>query len=121
MDKTRFRLASGAPLALSRRRFVQGLGAGAFAAASTGRWTWAAGGYRPAELSGTEFNLGIDATPVNFTGKSGIAHTINGQLPGPLLRWREGTTVTLRVTNRLPVQTSIHWHGIIVPDRKSVV
>ena len=115
MDKTRIRLASGTTLALSRRRFVQGLGAGALAAASTGRWTWAAGGYGPTVLCGTEFNLVIDATPVNFTGKPSIAHTINGQLPGPILRWRAGTTVSLRVTNRLPVQTSIHWHGIIVP------
>ena len=115
MDKTQFRLASGATLALSRRRFVQGLGAGALAAASAGRWAWAAGGYEPTVLSGTDFNLVIDATPVNFTGRPSIAHTINGQLPGPILRWREGTTVTLRVTNRLPVQSSIHWHGIIVP------
>ena len=115
MDKTRFRLAYGPTSTLSRRRFVQGLGAGALAAASAGRWAWGAGGYEPTVLSGTEFNLVIDSTPVNFTGKPSIAHTINGQLPGPILRWREGTTVTLRVTNHLPVQTSIHWHGIIVP------
>ncbi|MGH8327904.1 MAG: copper resistance system multicopper oxidase, partial [Steroidobacteraceae bacterium] len=88
------------------------------AAAALGAWepAWARGGVRsPAVLSGTEFNLEIGATPVNFTGHPSIAHTVNGQLPGPVLRWREGTTVTLRVTNRLPVQTSIHWHGIIVP------
>ena len=115
MDKTQLRLASGTTLALSRRRFVQGLGAGALAAASAGRWAWAAGGYEPAVLSGTEFDLVIGAMPVNFTGKPAIARTVNGRLPGPILRWREGTTVTLRVTNRLPVQTSIHWHGIIVP------
>ena len=41
--------------------------------------------------------------------------TINGSLPGPLLRWREGETVTLRVKNRLEQDTSIHWHGIILP------
>ncbi|MGH8259649.1 MAG: copper resistance system multicopper oxidase, partial [Steroidobacteraceae bacterium] len=115
MDKTRFQFASGTARAVSRRRFVQGLGAGALAAASAGRWAWAADGYGLAVLSGTEFNLVIDSTPVNFTGKPSIAHTVNGHLPGPVLRWREGTTVTLRVTNRLPVQTSIHWHGIIVP------
>ena len=115
MYKTQFQLLPGATLAFSRRRFVQGLGAGALAAASAGRWAWAADGYDPTVPSGTEFNLVINATPVNFTGKPSIAHTINGRLPGPILRWREGTTVTLRVTNRLPVQTSIHWHGIIVP------
>jgi FtsP/CotA-like multicopper oxidase with cupredoxin domain len=40
---------------------------------------------------------------------------INGQLPAPLLRWREGDNVTLRVTNDLTVDTSIHWHGILLP------
>ena len=40
---------------------------------------------------------------------------INGSLPGPILRWREGDTVTLRVRNRLKQDTSIHWHGIILP------
>ena len=115
MHKTRFQPTSGATLALSRRRFVQGLGAGALAAASAGRRTWAAGRDGPAVLSGTEFDLVIGATPVVFTGRPSIAPTVNGQLPGPILRWREGTTVTLRVTNRLPVQTSIHWHGIVLP------
>ena len=41
--------------------------------------------------------------------------TINGGIPGPQLRWREGDTVTLRVKNRLKDMTSIHWHGIILP------
>jgi len=44
-----------------------------------------------------------------------MATTINGMLPGPTLRWREGDTVTVRVTNRLREHTSIHWHGIILP------
>ncbi|HCK0436528.1 TPA: copper resistance system multicopper oxidase, partial [Pseudomonas aeruginosa] len=43
------------------------------------------------------------------------AMTINGSLPGPTLRWREGDNVTLRVRNRLAEDTSIHWHGIILP------
>jgi CopA family copper-resistance protein len=102
----------------SRRRFVQGLALGG-AAAALGAWpklSWASTAPgQPNVLSGTEFNLEIGATPANFTGHSTVAHTINGLLPGPILRWREGTTVTLRVTNRLPVQSSIHWHGIIVP------
>ncbi|MBN8735972.1 MAG: copper resistance system multicopper oxidase [Xanthomonadales bacterium] len=102
----------------SRRRFVQGLALGG-AAAALGAWpklSWASTAPgQPNVLSGTEFNLDIAPTPANFTGHPTVAHTINGQLPGPILRWREGTTVTLRVTNRLPVQSSIHWHGIIVP------
>ena len=103
---------------LSRRRFVQGVALGG-AAAALGGWSdplWAQTSTAPQDvLTGTEFNLEIASTPVNFTGHPAIAHTVNGQLPGPILRWREGTTVTLRVTNRLPVQSSIHWHGIVVP------
>jgi CopA family copper-resistance protein len=66
-------------------------------------------------LSGTEFDLVIGALPVNFTGHPGIATAVNGRLPAPLLRWREGDTVTLRVSNRLSAPSSIHWHGMIVP------
>ncbi len=66
-------------------------------------------------LSGTEFDLEIDTLPVNFTGKPRTATVVNGQVPAPLLRWREGDTITLRVTNRLREPTSIHWHGIILP------
>ena len=57
----------------------------------------------------------IAETPVNFTGNTRMATTINGSIPGPTLRWREGDTVTLRVTNNLAVDTSIHWHGILLP------
>lgn len=66
-------------------------------------------------LSGNEFDLTIAETPVNFTGVPGIATTINGSIPAPVLRWREGETVTLRVANRMRQPTSIHWHGILLP------
>jgi CopA family copper-resistance protein len=66
-------------------------------------------------LSGTEFDLTIAETVVNFTGTSRIATTINGTVPGPTLHWKEGDTVTLRVKNLLKEETSIHWHGIILP------
>jgi CopA family copper-resistance protein len=69
----------------------------------------------PAVMSGTEFDLRIGETDANITGRSRRAITVNGSLPAPLLRWKEGTDVTLRVTNMLPVTTSIHWHGIILP------
>ncbi len=68
-----------------------------------------------AMLSGTEFDLTISKTPVNFSGKTRMATTVNGTLPGPTLRWREGEAVTIRVTNMLQQQTSIHWHGILLP------
>lgn len=66
-------------------------------------------------LRGTDFDLAIGPTPVNFTGTRRIATAINGTVPGPILRWREGDTVTMRVTNRLSAPTSIHWHGLLVP------
>src|SRR5690606_5799814 len=57
------------------------------------------------------------ASLVNFTGRERPAITVNDRLPAPTLRWRDGDTVALRVSNRLPpgVQTSIHWHGIVLP------
>jgi CopA family copper-resistance protein len=66
-------------------------------------------------LTGPDFNLTIAETPVNYTGRHRTASAVNGQVPAPLLRMREGDTVTLRVTNLLPVGSSIHWHGFIVP------
>jgi CopA family copper-resistance protein len=66
-------------------------------------------------LTGTEFNLEVGQSPVNFTGNPRMAFTINGSVPAPTLRWREGDTVTIRVKNTLKEDTSIHWHGIILP------
>jgi len=70
---------------------------------------------QPNVLSGTDFDLYIGELPVNITGAARTAMAINGSVPGPILRWREGDTVTLRVRNRLQQDTSIHWHGIILP------
>ncbi|MBA1183375.1 copper resistance system multicopper oxidase [Pseudomonas psychrotolerans] len=102
----------------SRRTFVKGLAAAGMLG-GLGLWrspSWAAAGSTtPRTLTGTEFDLSIGEMPVNITGKRRTAMVINGGLPGPLLRWREGDTVTLRVRNRLDAATSIHWHGIILP------
>ncbi|BAV33276.1 copper resistance protein CopA [Sulfuricaulis limicola] len=106
---------------LPRRRFIQGLAAGGVLLGVSPwlRPAWAqvtdtTTGSAPV-LSGTEFDLTIAETPVNFTGRPRLATTINGSIPAPTLRWRQGDTITLRVTNRLPVDTSIHWHGILLP------
>ena len=61
-------------------------------------------------------DLIIARTPFGFGGRDGTAVTINGTVPGPMLRFREGETVTLRVTNRLDEDTSLHWHGLLVPS-----
>ena len=66
-------------------------------------------------LSGQSIDLVVSETPVNFTGVIRMATTINGSIPAPTLKLREGDEVTIRVTNRLKVPTSIHWHGIILP------
>jgi CopA family copper-resistance protein len=105
-------------LKITRRRFVQGLVAGGVIAGFD-LWRWAAlarsTAAEPAVLTGSHFDLVVDETPVNFTGRSAVATAINGSIPGPLLRWREGDTVTISVTNRLKVPTSIHWHGVRSP------
>ena len=112
------------PFRCSRRRFMQGLALGG-AMAGLGLWpraSWALKGPgNPNVLAGTDFDLVIGETPMNFTGRTRPAITVNGSIPAPLLRWREGTTVNLRVSNALPAgsihghATSIHWHGILLP------
>jgi len=96
-----------------RRRFLQGLALGA-AAIGLG-WRAARAAAPPEVLRGNDFDLRIGAVPVNFTGRERTAITVNGSLPAPVLHWREGDTVTLRVTNTLDEPTSIHWHGLLLP------
>jgi CopA family copper-resistance protein len=96
----------------SRRRFMQGLASGALVVAGGRQLSW---GAERGVLSGTDFQLDVGATQVNFTGMPRYATVVNGQLPAPLLRWRQGNTVNIRVTNHLPAPTSIHWHGMILP------
>ncbi|PYB74431.1 copper oxidase [Pseudomonas sp. LB-090624] len=102
----------------TRRTFVKGLAAtgllGGLGMWRTPVWALTSPG-QPNVLTGTDFDLYIGELPVNFTGATRTAMAINGSLPGPTLRWREGDTVTLRVRNRLQQDTSIHWHGIILP------
>jgi CopA family copper-resistance protein len=102
---------------LPRRRFVQGLALGG-AAAALGlpfRALSAEGADVGRAPGGTRFDLAIGELPVDFTGRRRVATVVNGQLPAPLLRWRQGDTITLRVRNTLPVASSIHWHGIVLP------
>ena len=66
-------------------------------------------------LSGEEIALTIGRSVFTVGGRSGHAVTVNGSLPAPLIRLREGQTVRLAVTNTLPEDSSIHWHGILLP------
>lgn len=100
----------------SRRRFVQGLSAGGLLSGSgLCLPAWSAEKNRPQTLRGRQFDLEIGEQAVNFTGAPRTATTINQSLPAPTLRWREGDTVTIRVRNHLQHDTSIHWHGILLP------
>jgi len=113
---------------INRRTFVKGLAVGS-AAAGMGLWParLARGAGNPeglpphtgqgsqVTLTGTEFDLRIAESPVNFTGATRTGITVNGTIPAPLVRWREGDTVTMRVANALDEDTSIHWHGMILP------
>lgn len=67
------------------------------------------------EMKGPSLDLVVGEQRVNFTGRWRTAITVNGSLPAPVLRFREGDTLTLRVRNTLEEDTSIHWHGFILP------
>jgi CopA family copper-resistance protein len=99
---------------VNRRHFLASAGAGLFVLGASRNFALGQSATQTV-LSGTEFNLEIGEMPVNFTGLARTGTVVNGQLPAPLLRWREGDTVTLRVSNRLRTRSSIHWHGMIVP------
>jgi CopA family copper-resistance protein len=103
-------------LALTRRRFIQG--ATAAGVLSLMPWPVRRALAVPGApvLSGSEFHLEIGPVPMNVTGRPVSATGINGQIPAPILRWREGDTVTLAVTNRLRAPSSIHWHGVRTPS-----
>lgn len=110
--------AAVSPSGMSRRRFVQGIAAGTAMFSLGGKIPSAFGEpapRQPATLSGTSIDLKIDYLPVNFTGKRATATAINGSVPGPTLRLREGDTVTIAVTNCLKESSSIHWHGMRIP------
>ena len=106
------------PLLPSRRRFIEGIIGGGVVAASG---AWARGAQdlpraaTPTELRGSEFVLTASARTVDFTGRPRVATVLNGSLPAPILRWREGDTVALRLVNELSEPTSLHWHGILLP------
>jgi CopA family copper-resistance protein len=119
MNSHRFASKDASEGGVSRRTFVKGLAVGG-AVAGLGLWRTAAWaqGIAPVAwttLSGTEFDLRIGETPMNFTGSTRVAITVNGSVPAPTLRWKEGDTVTMRVSNTLAEDASIHWHGILLP------
>lgn len=114
-------------VSLSRRRFVQGIAASGaiiglgFSANVLAKDTAKKYFSKTNILTGSRFDLSYSPTKVNFTGNERFATAINGSVPAPVLRWKEGNTVTLNVTNNLASDTSIHWHGIILPSNQDGV
>ncbi|MFK7731664.1 MAG: copper resistance system multicopper oxidase [Pseudomonadales bacterium] len=106
---------------MNRRRFLQNTAALSSALAFHAALpAWAQSGRHTdlrglKALSGSRFDLNVAAARHSIDGAQGKAVLINGQLPAPLLRWREGDEVTLNVSNSLHVDTSIHWHGLLLP------
>jgi CopA family copper-resistance protein len=94
---------------ITRRRFVEGLAAGIGGTLSSRASAMPV-------LAGSTVDLAIGTLPVNITGRPRIATVVNGSLPGPTLRLREGDTVTVNVHNTLAESTSIHWHGLYLPN-----
>jgi len=101
---------------LSRRRFLQGA---ATLAAAGGLGTALPAYARRALAPSADgaIDLEIARTPLRIGDRTAHPITINGTIPGPVLRLREGTEAVLRVTNHLDEATSIHWHGILLPFR----
>ena len=66
-------------------------------------------------LSGDVIDLTIAEQPFHLDGRIGTAMSINGTIPGPVIRLKEGQQATLRVTNHLEESSSIHWHGLLLP------
>ncbi|MBI1364065.1 MAG: copper resistance system multicopper oxidase [Proteobacteria bacterium] len=72
-------------------------------------------GVLPTVCSAGTYTLEIAKKKVNLTGKTVEKMAINGQIPGPTLHFKEGEQVTIHVTNKMDVPTSVHWHGMLVP------
>jgi CopA family copper-resistance protein len=116
-------VGKGAAAAWTRRRFLQG------AAATATLWAGGAPGLareagafpragRFGELVATEpegIDLVLERQPLLVGGRLGSAITLNGSIPGPVIRMQEGREARIRVHNRMSESTSIHWHGILLP------
>ncbi|MEO1968507.1 MAG: copper resistance system multicopper oxidase [Sphingomonadaceae bacterium] len=111
-------------ISINRRRFLmRGATAASLAGMVSAMPAWARGanvtdglvreGFD--EVSGSSINLTVGQGPRLVQGRSGHAIAVNGSVPGPLVRLKEGTTARLTVHNTLDTDTSIHWHGLLVP------
>ena len=105
---------------IDRRSLIRSAANGALMLGASGllpAWARSAsdGNLGLAQLTGRNFDLSVGAFPVRIGGRAGRAVGVNGTIPAPLIRFREGEEIALNVTNTLDVDTSIHWHGLLVP------
>lgn len=107
---------------ITRREFIKATGSALFMAGL--RWAMPMPAWAGAASPGIDdmkpkkqYNLAVGYSPIRIDGRKAVSTGINGTVPGPLLRWREGDTVSLRVTNDLydSKHASLHWHGVLVP------
>jgi len=101
---------------LPRRRFLTGAAALSVAGLLPGWARSAASEASPQAMSGERIDLTIGHAPLRIDGRKGHAIAINGAVPGPLIRLKEGQNVRIAVTNTLDEDTSIHWHGVLTPS-----
>jgi CopA family copper-resistance protein len=107
-------------MSIDRRRLIRSAANGALALGASGllpAWARSAsdGNLGIAQLTGRVFDLTVSKFPVRIGGRAGDAVGVNGTIPAPLLRFREGDEITINVANALDEDTSIHWHGLLVP------
>ena len=102
---------------ISRRKFVLGVTSMlAMGSLATSKLSFAANNLMPQRNQvSNQYDLTIGQQKVNFTGQERMATSINNSVPAPVLRWKEGERVSLKVTNTLSEDSSIHWHGLILP------
>ncbi len=63
-----------------------------------------------------EYNLTIEEQTINITGKNVMGMAVNGTIPGPTLEFIEGEQAVIHVTNNMKMETSVHWHGLLLPN-----
>lgn len=106
----------------SRRSFLKGVGTLGLLAAmerlvpAYARTSGTNSANQISRRPGQPIDLFIADQKINFDGRTANAMTISGSLPGPVLRLKEGEEAVIRVTNRLKETSSIHWHGLLVPQ-----
>lgn len=107
-------------MTFDRRRFLQTSLGSAVALGAAGllpAWAKSAsmGNMGVPTQTGTDFDLTVSKFPIRIDGRDTMAMGVNGTVPAPLIRFREDTPIRLNVRNDLNVDTSIHWHGLLVP------